>query len=75
MGVFPPRTLETEAAKHFAGTPAERFHEALRLGRKALRLFLAAQPPGTSEIEAREILRRRKHAGRRRSRVLDPDPE
>ena len=73
MSVLPTRNIDSEAAKHFLGTPAERLEQALRLGRDAVRLFLATQPSGTSEVEAREILRRRKNAGRRPSRVLDGD--
>jgi hypothetical protein len=70
MGVLPPRSIETEAAKHFQGTAAETLEQALRLGREALCLFLASQPAGTSEAQAPEILRRRKQMGRRPSHVL-----
>jgi hypothetical protein len=70
MGVLPDRNLQSEAAKHFKGTPAERLESALRLGREALVLYLAAHPEMT-ESEARKVLRRNKHAGRRPSRVMD----
>jgi hypothetical protein len=70
MGVLPDRDLKSEAAKHFKGTPAERFELARRLGREALELFMAAHPE-MSRSEAREELRRQKHAGRRPSRVID----
>ena len=45
--------------------------QAARLGEEALTLFLAMQPAGMSREEAREILRRNKHRGRRPSRVMD----
>ena len=65
------RTLASEVAKHFRGTPGERIMQAARLGEEALTLFLAMQPAGMSREEAREILRRNKHRGRRPSRVMD----
>jgi hypothetical protein len=71
MSFLPDRDLASEAAAHFQGTPAERFELALRLGREAVRLFLATQPAGTSEAAARDVLRRRKNTGRRPSKVLD----
>jgi hypothetical protein len=71
MAVFPARDLDQEVAKHFQGTPEERILLALRLGREALELFHATLPPGTSLDEAREILRRNKHRGRRPSAVMD----
>ena len=70
MSVLPDRDLDSEAAKHFKGTPSERFELALRLGREALELFLAAHPK-MSRAAALEALRRQKHAGRRPSRVID----
>ena len=74
MTRLPKRDLEAEAAKHFKGTPGERLELALRLGRAAMVLFLANHP-GVSEATARRILSRQKHAGRRRSRVMDGDGE
>jgi hypothetical protein len=71
MSLLPERDLASEASAHFRGTPAERFELALELGREAVRLFLATQPAGTDEETARDILRRRKNAGRRPSKVLD----
>ena len=65
------RDLASEAAKHFQGTPGERISQAARLGEAALTLFLAMQPGDMSRAEAREILRRNKHRGRRPSRVMD----
>lgn len=67
----PSRDLAGEISKHFKGTPEERLELALRLGRRAVELFLATQPPGTTEAQAREILRRNKHRGRRHSRVME----
>jgi endonuclease V-like protein UPF0215 family len=71
MSEIPERDLAAEAAKHFQGTPEERVRLALELGRRALEIFLASQPPGTTVEEARRILRRNKHRGRRPSRVMD----
>lgn len=65
------RDLAAEVAKHLRGTPAQRCVEAERLGEEALRLFLATQPPGTSRAEALATLRRNKHRGRQRSRVME----
>ncbi len=65
------RDLASEAAKRFQGTPGERIIQAARLGEEALTLFLAMQPGDMSRAEAREILRRNKHRGRRPSRVMD----
>jgi hypothetical protein len=48
MAMFPPRDLAFEQSKHFQGTQEERFPLALRLGREALDLYLAALPPGIS---------------------------
>ena len=71
MASLPARDLEAELAKHFKGTPESRVREALRLGREALDAFLATLPPGTTPAEARAILRRNKHRGRRPSKVMD----
>ena len=71
MNIFPRRDLDQEASKHFQGTPQERLLLALRLGREALKLFMATLRPGTSEDEAQNMLRRLKHRGRRPSRVMD----
>ena len=71
MSTLPPRDLAEEASKHFRGTPEERLLLALRLGRQTLEFFMASLPPETSEDEAREILRRNKHRGRRPSRVME----
>ena len=70
MANFPPRDLESEAAKHFKGSVEERLELALRLGRDSLEIFLATLPPGTTRAEARAILRRKKQIGRRRSDVM-----
>lgn len=67
-----PRTLASEVARHFKGTPGERIDAARRAGRICLDLYLAAHP-GTTEEEARRILRANKHRGRRRSKVME-DP-
>jgi hypothetical protein len=71
MATMAPRTLEEEAAKHFQGTAASRLREARRLGRRALELFRASMPEGTSLREARSLLEAHKHHGRRRSRVIE----
>ena len=71
MASLPERDLQAEVEKHFKGTPEERYELAMRLGREALDAFLATLPPGTTREEAREILRRNKHRGRRPSRVMD----
>ncbi|MCK6557313.1 hypothetical protein L6Q96_22460 [Candidatus Binatia bacterium] len=68
---LPGRDLAAAVAKHFRGTPAQRCAEAERLGEEALRLFLATQPPRTSRAQALATLRRNKHRGRQRSRVMD----
>ena len=65
------RDLLNEAAKHFKGTPAKRVLEAERLGREALAIFLATQPPGTTFAEARAVLQRNTHRGRHRSAVME----
>ena len=70
MSRLPARDLKTEASKHFKGTVEERLRRALRLGRDSLEIFLATQPPGTTRMEARAILRRNKQLGRRKSRVM-----
>jgi hypothetical protein len=69
-GVF-ARNLDSEAARHFKGTPEERMRTALEAGELALRLYLATQPPGTNLKEARRRLQRAAHAGRRPSRSND----
>ncbi len=69
--MLPPRDLAFERSKHFRGTPEERFLLALRLGREALDLYMAALPAGTSLAEARDRLRRNKHRGRRRSALME----
>lgn len=66
-----PRTLDSEAARHFQGTAEERMRAALGAGELALRLYLASQPPGTGVEEARRRLQRAAHAGRRPSRSAD----
>jgi len=62
-----PRTIDSEAARHFRGTADERMRAALGAGELALRLYLASQPPGTRVDEARRRLQRAAHAGRRPS--------
>ena len=65
------RDLEAEVAKHFHGTPEERFRQALQLGARAIDLFAAALPAGTPRAVAADTLRRNKHRGRRPSAVMD----
>jgi hypothetical protein len=65
------RTLDSEAARHFKGTPEERMRAALEGGELALRLYLATQSPGTSLEEARRRLQRAAHVGRRYSQSND----
>lgn len=65
------RDLAEEAAKHFQGTAASRLHAARRLGRRALDLFRATLPEGTSIREARRQLEAVKRRGRRRSAVIE----
>jgi hypothetical protein len=65
------RGLAGEAAKHFHGTPASRLRAARRLGRRALELFRATLPEGTSMREARRQLAITKHHGRRRSAAVE----
>jgi len=65
------RGLADEAAKHFAGTPVSRLRTARRLGRRALELFRATLPAGTSLRDARLQLERAKHRGRRRSSAIE----
>jgi len=71
MSTLTRRDLAREAAKHFHGAPEERIAQAVRLGRGAVKLFLATQPPGTTWAEAAEVLRRNTHRGRRPSAVMD----
>ncbi len=66
-----PRDLAFEQSKHFRHSPEERFLLALRLGREALDLYLAALPAGTSLSRARDQLRRNKHRGRRPSPLME----
>lgn len=66
-----PRDLAAEAEKHFKGTAGERVALALRLGEDAVDLYLAGAPAGTTRAEARRALARAKHAGRRRSAVME----
>ncbi len=61
------RTIDSEAARHFRGTPDERMRAALEAGELALKLYLATQPPDTSLQEARRRLQRAACAGRRPS--------
>jgi hypothetical protein len=63
--------LAQEAAKHFQGTAASRLTTARRLGRRALDLFRATLPEGTSIREARLQLEAVKRRGRRRSAVIE----
>ena len=65
------RTIEDEVAKHFQGTPEERLRLARELGRRDLERFLATLPPGTTEEQARRMLARAKHRGRRPSKVAE----
>jgi hypothetical protein len=71
MATTARRTLAEEAAKHFRGTPESRLREARRLGRRALELFRATLPEGTTIREARLLLEAGKSRGRRRSRVIE----
>jgi hypothetical protein len=66
-----PRTIDSEAARHFRGTAEERMRAAFIAGELALQLYLAGQPPGTSIEVARRRLQRAAHAGRRPSRCMD----
>ncbi len=68
---LPRRSIDDLVAKHFQGTPEQRVVQAWRLGREALEIFLATQPPGTTREEALRILRRNTHRGRRPSRAMD----
>jgi hypothetical protein len=65
------RGLAEEAAKHFQGTAASRLRAARRLGRRALDLFRATLPEGTTLREARLRLEAVKRHGRRRSAVIE----
>ena len=65
------RSLATEAAKFFRGTPENRLAEALRPDPLALDLYLAGLPKGTRREEAARLARLATHAGRRASRVMD----
>jgi hypothetical protein len=70
---LPPRDLRAEISRQFRGTPEKRILQAWRLGREALDLFLATLPPGTSRAEARRLMQRNTHRGRRPSRAFDAD--
>jgi len=65
------RDLAEEAAKHFQGTAASRLHAARRLGRRALDLFRATLPEGTTLREARLQLEAATRRGRRQSGVIE----
>jgi len=65
------RDLAEEAAKHFQGTAASRLRTARCLGRRALDLFRATLPEGTTLREARLQLETVKRRGRRRSAVIE----
>jgi hypothetical protein len=65
------RGLGEEVAKHFQGTAASRLRTARRLGRRALRLFRATLPGGTTLQEARLRLEVGKHRGRRHSAAIE----
>ena len=65
------RNLAEEAAKHFQGTAASRLRTARRLGRRALDLFRATLPEGTTFREARLQLEAARRRGRRRSGVIE----
>jgi hypothetical protein len=65
------RDLAEEAAKHFQGTVTSRLRTARRLGRRALDLFRATLPKGTSIREARRQIEAVKRRGRRRSAVIE----
>lgn len=65
------RTLEDDVARHFQGTPEERLRRARELGRRDLERFLATLPSGTSWDQARRMLARAKHRGRRSSKVME----
>jgi hypothetical protein len=71
MPTLPRRDLSAEVAKHFRGTPDERFRAAVRLGGEMLDAFLATLPPGTDRETARDLLRRNKNRGRRRSPLME----
>ena len=74
MAGLPKRDLQSEVAKHFKGTPAERFIQARNLGRRAFQLLLANLPPGTTDEEAHEIFRRATRYGRVPSRAAGARP-
>jgi hypothetical protein len=63
------KQLHTEELERLARmTPAERVHEALRLGQAAITAYAAAH--GVDRDEARRRLERASQAGRRHSRVM-----
>jgi hypothetical protein len=65
------RDFESEASRHFQGTPASRLLLALALGRRALALHRAAFASPLSREAAVESLRRSNRFGRRPSQTLD----
>ncbi len=65
------RDLAAEVAKHFQSTPTARLLSARRLGRRALELFRATLPDGTSLRAARLHLQSGTHRGRRRSSAIE----
>lgn len=65
------RTLGDEAAKHFRGTPASRLLLARRLGRRAIELYRATLPPGTTFEQARRQLEAKQRRGRRPSACIE----
>ncbi len=65
------RGVAEEVAKHFQDTPALRLRAARRLGRRALELFRASLPEGTSLREARVRLAVARQHGRRRSAAIE----
>jgi hypothetical protein len=66
------RGFAEELAKHFQGTPASRLRLARARGRRALALFRATLPEGTTIQEARRLLEVGKQRGRRRRAIEAP---
>ena len=64
------RTDRVDSTQHVWGTPSERMTGVLRLGNRALDLFLSTLPAGTSRARARVIMQRNASRGRRFSKVI-----
>jgi hypothetical protein len=67
MARLPSRGLQRGERVQVRGTPKQRVLASLRLGARALAIFLATLPAGTTPEAARRRMQRNLHRGRRLS--------